>query len=152
MQSSGRNGFKSWDITPTHPEFLQLFHYTERRSFAAITNRTEDDLDYIGDTELDITEEAVLRPSTGEGGVDAFHGPGFYLTDLHPFKWERRKIANRLWDRAGNEMLHRTEYWIMFFVPRNAVRNPRKHHFVLDTSDGRWISWVVACGAHNEII
>jgi len=68
-----------------------------------------------------------LRPSLGEGGMDAFHGPGWYFTDIVPGAMSRTQIAPLLWDGAGFKLHRKAEYWLSYLIHVKAVKFCKKH-------------------------
>ena len=113
------------------PQYHRLYHYTTSAGYYAVTGEPEGVVDRMIRWVRGSPDPDPLKPSTGEGGKDAFHGPGWYMTDIAPGSLSCRGIAIRLWDGGGFGMTHRTECWLAYDVHHRAVVPCRKHVFLI---------------------
>ena len=113
------------------PQYHLLYHYTTAEGFYAVTAAPKGVMDRMIRWVAGVPDPEPLRPSLGEGGRDAFHGPGWYMTDIVPGEMPRQAIATRLWDGAGFNMLDRTNFWLAYEVHHRALVPCRKHVFLI---------------------
>ena len=113
------------------PQFHSLYHYTTTSGYYAVTGEADGLLERMIRWVKGSPDPDPLKPSLGEGGKDAFHGPGWYMTDIPPGDMSRRDIAIRLWDGGGFHMSHRTECYLSYRVHHRAVIPCRKHVFLI---------------------
>jgi hypothetical protein len=78
-----------------------------------------------------VPDPSPLNPSLGEGGMDAFHGPGWYFTDIPPGTLPRGQIAPLLWDGAGFKLHRKTEYWLLYRIHVKAVTFCKRHVYLV---------------------
>ena len=115
------------------PQFHRLYHYTTDEGYYAITAEPDGMIKRLIHWVHGRPDPNPLRPSMGEGGKDAFHGAGWYMTDIEPGSMSRRDIAIRLWDGGGfsQSVQDRTECWLAYDIHHRAVVSCRKHVFLV---------------------
>ncbi|HEY3909879.1 MAG TPA: hypothetical protein VGM07_08310 [Stellaceae bacterium] len=111
--------------------YKNLYHYTTHMGYKAVTASPDHFIEKLIFWVRGAPDPSPLKPSLGEGGMDAFHGPGWYFTDIIPGAIPRSQIAPLLWDGAGFNLLHKTEYWLSYRVHIKAVKFCKKHVYLV---------------------